>query len=70
MSFIDLEYPNTAFFVEVKYSGDIGIGECRVKELPADRDTAQGFVSWFWSYEQARRYARHVAQELGIPTCI
>jgi len=34
-------------FVAVKCSGGIGIGKCRVKELPADRDTTVGFVSWF-----------------------
>lgn len=69
MDYIDIEYPNTAYVVEVKYSGDIAIGTVRVNELPPDRDTKYGFTSWFWDYERARQYAIHVAKELGIPCC-
>ena len=70
MSWIDKEYPNTAYAVEVKYSGDIAITTCRTKELPEERDAKWGFTSWFWSYEDARKYAREVAKELNIEACI
>ena len=70
MSWIDKEYPNTAYAVEVKYSGDIAITTCRTKELPEERDAKWGFTSWFWSYEDARKYARKVAKELNIEACI
>ena len=70
MSWIDKEYPNTAYAVEVKYSGDIAIATCRTKGLPEDRDTKWGFTSWFWCYEDACKYARKVAKELNIAACI
>jgi hypothetical protein len=70
MNWIDYEYPYTAWIVEVKYSGDIAIGECRCKDMPKDRENRWGFTKGFWSYEEAQRYARHVAVELGIPTSI
>lgn len=70
MNWIDYEYPNISYIVEVKYSGDIAIAECRCKVLPKERDNSKGFTKGFWDYEQARHYARHVARELNIPTCI
>ena len=70
MSWLDKEYPSTAYAVEVKYSGDIAVAECRTKELPEERDTRWGFTSWFWSYEAACEYARKVAKELNIAACI
>lgn len=70
MNWIDYEYPYTAWIVEVKYSGDIAITTCRCKGMPKERDNSMGFTKVFWSYEQAVKYARHVAAELGIPTVI
>jgi hypothetical protein len=70
MNWIDLEYPNTAYIVEVKYSGDIAISQIRCKDLPKDKDNSRGFTKGFWDNEHSRRYARHVAAELQIPTCI
>lgn len=70
MDWIDYEYPNTAYIVEVKYSGDISISECRCKDMPKDRDNSWGFTKAFWNYETARRYARHVTAELGIPAIV
>lgn len=70
MNWIDYEYPYTAWIVEVKYSGDIAIGECRCKDMPKARDNSRGFTKGFWRYEEAVKYARHVAVELGIPTPI
>ena len=67
MNWIDLEYPNTAYIVEVKYSGDIAITTCRCKDLPQNKDNSRGFTKGFWEYEQADKYARHVAAELGVP---
>ena len=74
MSWIDYEYPNTAYIVEVKYRrggvGDIAITTCRCKDMPKPRDNSRGFTQGFWDYEQAARYARHVAAELGIPAIV
>lgn len=74
MDWIDYEYPNTAYIVEVYYkrggSGDIAISECRCKEMPKDRDNCHGFTKAFWGYEQALHYARHIAEELGIPAVV
>lgn len=70
MNWIDYEYPNTAYIVEVKYSGDISISECRCKDMPKDRDNSWGFTKGFWNCAEAIKFARHVARELGIPTCI
>lgn len=66
MNWIDYEYPNTAYIVEVKYSGDVAITTCRCKDMPKEKDNARGFTKGFWDYEQARKYARHVAAELQI----
>ncbi len=70
MNWIDYEYPNTAYIVEVKYSGDIAISTVRCKDMPKDRDNSKGFTKGFWGYEQARDYARYVAAELGIPAVV
>jgi hypothetical protein len=67
MNWIDYEYPNTAYIVEVKYSGDIAITTCRCKDMPKPRDNSRGFTRGFWDYAQAAKYARHVAAELAIP---
>lgn len=67
MTWIDYEYPNTAHIVEVKYSGDVAITTCRCKDMPKEKDSARGFTKGFWNYEEACRYARHVAAELQIP---
>ncbi len=66
MNWIDYECPNTAYIVEVKYSGDVAISTCRCKDMPKPRDNSGGFTQGFWSYEQAVKYARHVIAELGI----
>ena len=70
IDWIELEYPDTVYIVEVKYSGDIGIATCRcnLSNMPREKNNAYGFTSIFLSYDAAKRYARHVAQELGIPT--
>lgn len=69
MDWIDLEYPNLAYIVEVKYSGDIAIAYCRCKDMPPEKDNSRGFTVGFWNYEEAKRYALHVAKELNIPFC-
>lgn len=69
-NWIDYEYPNTAYIVEVKYSGDVTITTCRCKEMPKERDHSRGFTKGFWNYARAVEYARHVATELEIPTVI
>lgn len=70
MNWIDYEYPNTAYIVEVKYSGDVAITECRCKDLPKNKDNAYGFTMGFWDYVLAVRYAKHVANELNIKTAV
>ncbi len=70
MNWIDYEYPNTAYIVEVKYSGDVAITTCRCKDMPKNRSNEWGFTQGFWIYESAVKYARHVAAELSIPTTI
>ena len=70
MSWLDREYPNTAHIVEVLYSGDVKISTIRCKELPKNRDNSKGFTQGFWDYEEARRFARHVAKELDIKAVV
>lgn len=74
MDWIDYQFPNTAYIVEVYYkrggSGDIAIETLRCKDLPKERDNKWGFTKAFWNYETARRYARHIAEELGIPAVV
>jgi hypothetical protein len=74
MDWIDYQFPNTAYIVEVYYkrggSGDIAISTVRCKDMPKERDNKWGFTKAFWNYETARRYARHVAVELGIPAVV
>ena len=74
MDWFDYEYPFTCYIVEVYYkrggSGDVAIETLRCKDLPKERDNKWGFTKAFWNYENAVKYARHVARELGIPTCI
>jgi len=70
MNWIDYEYPNTAYIVEVKYSGDVAITTCRCKDMPKNRSNEWGFTQGFWIYESAVKYARHVAAELSMPTTI
>ena len=72
IDWIELEYPDTVYIVDVKYSGDIGITTCRCNRsnIPPEKDNAYGFTSIFRSYDAAKRYARRVAQELGIPTVL
>jgi len=70
MNWIDYEYPNTAYIVEVKYNrrgGDIAISILRCKDMPKEQDNNWGFTKGFWNYEQAERYAQHVSLELEIP---
>lgn len=71
MNWIDYEYPNTAYIVEVKYRrggvGDIAITTCRCNDMPKNRSNEWGFTQGFWIYELAVKYAQHVAAELGIP---
>lgn len=66
MHWIDKEFPNTVYIVEVKYSGDVAISTCRVGDMPKDKDNQKGFTKGFWSYDDAKKYARHVAEELQI----
>lgn len=74
MDWIDFEFPNTCYVVEVYYKrggcGDVAIEALRCKDLPKERDNQWGFTKAFWNYETARRYARHVAAELGIPAVV
>lgn len=70
MSWIDYEYPNTAYIVEVEYTGDIAITTCRCNEMPKNKDNSYGFTQGFWDYNEAIRYAKHTANELEIPSCI
>lgn len=69
-NWIDFEYPFTCYIVEVWYKrggqGDIAISTVRCKDLPKERDNDWGFTKAFWNYEDAVKYARHVARELGI----
>lgn len=69
MNWIDYEYPNTVFIVEVKYSGDIAIAESRCKDYPPERDNIFifGFTTNCLTYEEAKRVARIYAKELQIP---
>lgn len=74
MNWIDFEYPNTCYIVEVWYKrggcGDVGIATVRCNDLPKEKSNEWGFTKAFWNYETARRYARHVANELGIPAVV
>ncbi len=67
MDFVKYMYPNTIFIVEVKYSGDIAIAECRCKDYPPERDNRYGFTTNCSTYEEAIRCARIYAKELQIP---
>lgn len=70
MQWIDYEYPNTAYIVEVKYNrkgGDIAISTIRCDDMPKNKSNEWGFTQGFWRYELAERYARHVSFELEIP---
>lgn len=69
IDWIDYEYPDLWYVVEVKYSGDIAIAYCRAKrgEPPREKDNAYGFSQNFLSYEGAERYAKKVSEELNIP---
>lgn len=67
MDFIDFYYPNTCYTVVVRYAiKDVGIECIRCKEYPAEKDNARGFTANFSSYEEAKKYATHVAEELGF----
>lgn len=66
MDWVTLEYPNTIYVVEVKYSGDVAISTCRCKDDPPERDNSYGFTRNFCSYDEARKYGIHVAEELQI----
>lgn len=66
MNWIDYCYPTTVHIVEVKYSGDIAITTCRCNDEPKEKDNSRGFTVNFTDYQSAQRYAKHVAQELGI----
>ena len=74
LNWIDYEYPFTCYVVEIWYKrggqGDITISEIRCKELPKEKDNEWVYTKSFWNFESAVKYARHVARELGIPTCI
>jgi hypothetical protein len=74
LNWIDFEYPFTCYVVEIWHKrggqGDIAIAEIRCKELPKEKDNEWVDTKCFWSYEQAHRYARHVAEELGIPAIV
>ena len=74
LNWIDFEFPFTCYVVEVRYNrggqGDIAVSEIRCNELPKERSNEWGFTEAFWNYETARRYARHVAAELGIPAVV
>lgn len=70
MNWYDCEYPNTAYIVEVKYSGDVAITTCRCKDMPKSRDNTRGFTQGFWDYKLAVKYARQVAADLEIPAVI
>lgn len=67
MDWVNLEYPLTCWIVEVKYSGDISIAQCRCKEYPCDRETNYGFTSVFQTYKQASLEAKVISENLGIP---
>jgi hypothetical protein len=70
MNWIDYEFPYTAYIVEVKYSGDVAITECRCNDMPKPRDSSRGFTQGFWDYVQAARYARHCRNELNIKALV
>lgn len=55
MSWIEREYPNTIYILEVKYSGDIAIAQVRCKEEPEEKDNRYGFTSNHKTYESAKK---------------
>ena len=67
MSWVEREYPNTIYILEVKYSGDIAIAQVRCKEEPKEKDNRYGFTSNHHTYESAKREAVSVSNQLGIP---
>lgn len=66
MNWIDYEYPNTCYIVEVRYSKDydFSITTCRCKDMLKDKDNSKGFTKGFWTYEEAERFMKHVIKEL------
>ncbi len=66
MGWIEREYPLHLYIVEVKYSGDIVIAEVRAKEYPKERDNKHGFTENCRSYEDAKKAARNIADQLGF----
>lgn len=69
IDWVDYEYPDLWYIVEVTYSGDVAIAYARAKrnDPPKERDNAKGFTANFTTYEAAKRYAANVAAELNIP---
>ena len=67
MSWIEREYSIKVFILEVKYSGDIAIAECRCKEEPKEKDNWHGFTENYSTYERAKEAAINVSKELEIP---
>lgn len=68
MNWIEREYPNTIYILEVKYSGggDIAITQARCKEEPEEKDNKYGFTSNHRTYESAKKEAVSVSKQLGI----
>ena len=65
--------------VEVIYQTKVGEGDISVSSVftekpfpPKTKDNSRGFTIIFppCEYEKARRYAAHIAAELGIKACI
>lgn len=69
MCWVCREYPIRLFILEVKYSGDISITECRCKDEPKEKDNRWGFTENYRTYEDAKRAAINIAKQLNIPVC-
>lgn len=67
MDWIERVYPIRLFIVEVKYSGDIAIAECRCKEEPEEKDNRYGFTENYPTYERAKEAAINISKQLEIP---
>lgn len=67
MDWIKRVYPIRLFIVEVKYSGDIAIAECRCKEEPEEKDNRYGFTENYRTYEKAKEAAINISKQLKIP---
>ena len=67
MSWIEREYPIKIYILEVKYSGDIAITECRCKEEPEEKDNRYGFTENYRMYEKAKEAAINISKQLKIP---